>query len=115
MYAKCGSIADAVQLFNHASDKFASIAPWNAMIRSLAVHGYAHMSLDLFSQLQRNGIKSNSITFIGVLNACCHTGMVAEGKQHFESMMREFGIQPTIKHYGCMVDLGRAGYLEEVE
>ncbi|PUZ56597.1 hypothetical protein GQ55_5G336700 [Panicum hallii var. hallii] len=116
MYAKCGSIADAVQLFNHASDKLSSISPWNAMICSLAVHGYAHMSLDLFSQLRRTGIKPNSITFIGVLNACCHTGMVAEGKQHFGSMMKEFGIQPTIKHYGCMVDLlGRAGYLEEVE
>ncbi|OEL23600.1 Pentatricopeptide repeat-containing protein [Dichanthelium oligosanthes] len=116
MYAKCGSVADAVQLFNHASDKFSSISPWNAMICSLAVHGYAHMSLDLFWQLQRTDIKPNSVTFIGVLNACCHTGMVAEGKQYFESMMREFGIQPTIKHYGCMVDLlGRAGYLEEAE
>ena len=100
-------VADAVQLFNLASDKFSSISPWNAMI-----HGYAHMSLEL----QKTGIKPNLITFIGVLNACCHTGMVAEGKQHFESMMREFGIQPTIKHYGCMVDLlGRAGYMEEVE
>ncbi|CAL5016209.1 unnamed protein product [Urochloa decumbens] len=116
MYAKCGSISDAVQLFNHSSDKFSSISPWNAMICSLAVHGYAHMSLDLFSQLQRTDIKPNSITFIGVLNACCHTGMVTEGKQHFESMTRRFGIQPTIKHYGCMVDLlGRAGYLEEAE
>ncbi|KAF8673896.1 hypothetical protein HU200_048343 [Digitaria exilis] len=116
MYAKCGSLADAVQLFNHYSDKFSSISPWNAMICSLAVHGYAHMSLDLFSQLQRTDIKPNSITFIGVLNACCHTGMVAEGKHHFESMMRVYGIQPTIKHYGCMVDLlGRAGYLEEAE
>ncbi|CAL5068611.1 unnamed protein product [Urochloa decumbens] len=116
MYAKRGSISDAVQLFNHASDKFSSISPWNAMICSLAVHGYAHMSLDLFSQLQRTNIKPNSITFVGVLNACCHTGMVTEGKQHFESMTRQFGIQPTIKHYGCMVDLlGRAGYLEEAE
>jgi pentatricopeptide repeat protein len=115
MYAKCGSIADAVQLFNHASDKFSSISPWNAMICSLAVHGYAHMSLDLFSHLQRTDIKPNSITFVGVLNACCHTGMVSEGKQYFE-FMRKFGIQPTIKHYGCMVDLlGRAGYLEEAE
>ncbi|RCV46425.1 hypothetical protein SETIT_9G530700v2 [Setaria italica] len=115
MYAKCGSITDALQLFNHASDKFSSISPWNAMICSLAVHGYVHMSLDLFSHLQRTDIKPNSITFIGVLNACCHTGMVTEGKQHFESM-RQFGVQPTIKHYGCMVDLlGRAGYLEEAE
>ncbi|XP_062211142.1 pentatricopeptide repeat-containing protein At5g19020, mitochondrial-like [Phragmites australis] len=116
MYAKRGNIADAVQLFNLANDQFSSVSPWNAMICSLAIHGYAHMSLDLFSQLQRTNIKPNSITFIGVLNACCHTGMVAEGKLHFKSMMREYGIQPTIKHYGCMVDLlGRAGYLEEAE
>ena len=114
MYAKCGSIADAVQLFNHASDKFASIAPRNAMICSLAVHGYAHMSLDLFSQLQRIGIKPNSITFIGVL--CMLSYWYSSWrKTTFESMMKEFTIQPTIKYYGCMVDLGRAGYLEEVE
>lgn len=116
MYAKCGNVAHAVQLFNHASDNFSSVSPWNAMICNLAIHGYAHMSLDLFSQLQKTGIKPNSITFIGVLNACCHTGMVAEGKHHFESMTREYGIQPTMKHYGCMVDLlGRAGYLKEAE
>lgn len=116
MYAKCGSIADAVQFFNHVNDKFSSVSPWNAMICSLAIHGYAHMSLDLFSQLQRTSIKPNSITFIGVLSACCHAGTVTKGKYYFESMTREYGIQPTIKHYGCMVDLlGRAGYLEEAE
>ncbi|KAL6888446.1 hypothetical protein ACP4OV_009472 [Aristida adscensionis] len=115
MYAKRGSIVDAVQLFNHINDKFSSVSPWNSMICSLAIHGYADMSLDLFSQLQRTNIKPNSITFVGVLSACCHAGMVAEGKHHFESM-REYGIQPTIKHYGCVVDLlCRAGYLEEAE
>ena len=116
MYAKHGSIIDAVQFLNHVNDRFSSVSPWNAMICSLAIHGYAHMSVDLFSQLQRANIKPNTITFIGVLNACCHAGMVAEGKHHFESMKREYGIQPTIKHYSCMVDLlGRARYLEEAE
>ncbi|GJN31837.1 hypothetical protein PR202_gb20286 [Eleusine coracana subsp. coracana] len=116
MYAKRGSIANAVHFFNYANDQFSSVSPWNAMICSLAIHGYAHMSLDLFLQLQTTNIKPNSITFIGVLNACCHAGMVDDGKHHFESMERKYGIQPTIKHYGCMVDLlGRAGYLEEAE
>lgn len=116
MYAKCGSVADAVLLFNHVKEKLSSLSPWNAMICSLAIHGHAHMSLELFSQLQSSNIKPNSITYIGVLNACCHAGMVTEGKHHFESMRREYGIPPTIKHYGCMVDLlGRAGYLEEAE
>lgn len=116
MYSKFGSIADAVQLFSHVKRKSSSVSPWNAMICGLAIHGHAHMSLELFSQLQITSIKPNSITYIGVLNACCHAGMVAKGKYHFESMRREYGIQPTIKHYGCMVDLlGRAGYLEEAE
>lgn len=116
MYAKCGSVADAVQVFSYVKRKSSSVSPWNAIICSLAIHGHANMSLQLFSQLQSTSIKPNSVTYIGVLNACCHAGLVTEGKQHFESMSREYGIQPTIKHYGCMVDLlGRAGHLEEAE
>jgi pentatricopeptide repeat protein len=116
MYAKCGSVADAVQVFSYVKCKSSSVSPWNAIICSLAIHGHAHMSLDLFSQLQSTNIKPNSVTYIGVLNACCHAGLVTEGKHHFESMRREYGIQPTIKHYGCMVDLlGRAGHLQEAE
>uniref|UniRef100_A0A0D9WQS5 Pentacotripeptide-repeat region of PRORP domain-containing protein n=1 Tax=Leersia perrieri TaxID=77586 RepID=A0A0D9WQS5_9ORYZ len=116
VYAKCGSVSDAIQLFNHVKDKSFSVSPWNAIISNLAIHGYAIMALELFSQLQHTNIRPNSITYIGVLNACCHAGMVAEGKRHFESMRMEYGIQPEIKHYGCMVDLFcRAGYLEEAE
>uniref|UniRef100_A0ACD5X8P3 Uncharacterized protein n=1 Tax=Avena sativa TaxID=4498 RepID=A0ACD5X8P3_AVESA len=116
MYAKCGSVADAVQVFSYVKRKSSSVSPWNAIICSLAIHGHAHMSLGLFSQLQSTNIKPNSVTYIGVLNACCHAGLVTEGEHHFESMRREYGIQPTIKHYGCMVDLlGRAGHLEEAE
>ncbi|CAM0876254.1 unnamed protein product [Alopecurus aequalis] len=116
MYAKCGSIADAFQLFSYVKHKSSSVSPWNAIICSLAIHGHAYRSLELFTQLQSINIKPNSVTYIGVLNACCHAGLVAEGKHHFESMRREYGIQPTVKHYGCMVDLlGRAGHLEEAE
>ncbi|XP_006644150.1 pentatricopeptide repeat-containing protein At5g19020, mitochondrial [Oryza brachyantha] len=116
VYAKCGSVADAVQLFNHVKHKSFSVSPWNAIICNLAIHGYANMSLELFSQLRNTNIKPNSITYLGVLNACCHAGMVAEGKHQLESMRKEYGIQPEIKHYGCMIDLlCRAGYLEEAE
>ncbi|XP_040246819.1 pentatricopeptide repeat-containing protein At5g19020, mitochondrial [Aegilops tauschii subsp. strangulata] len=116
MYAKCGSVADAVQLFSYVKHKLSSVSPWNAIICSLAIHGHAHTSLELFSELQSTNIKPNSVTYIGVLNACCHAGLVTEGRHHFESMRREYGIQPTIKHYGCMVDLlGRAGHLKEAE
>ncbi|OAY74518.1 Pentatricopeptide repeat-containing protein, mitochondrial [Ananas comosus] len=116
MYAKRGSIASAMQVFDNARRSSSSISPWNAIICGLAIHGHAETSLSLFSQLRRTDIRPNSITFIGVLNACCHAGLVGAGRSYFESMKREYGIEPAIKHYGCMVDLlGRAGCLEEAE
>ncbi|XP_072996876.1 pentatricopeptide repeat-containing protein At5g19020, mitochondrial-like isoform X1 [Typha latifolia] len=116
MYAKCGSIPSAMQVFCDIKEKVSSVSPWNAIICGLAIHGRADMSLSMFSELRRTNVKPNSITFIGVLNACCHSGLLAEGRHYFESMKREYDIEPTIKHYGCIVDLlGRAGCVEEAE
>lgn len=116
MYAKCGNIENALQVFNHVRDQASSVSPWNAVICGLAMHGHANMSLRVFSDLQKTNIKPNSITFLGVLSACCHAGLVVTGKRYFESMKSIYKIDPNIKHYGCMVDLlGRAGCLEEAK
>ncbi|XP_057956824.1 pentatricopeptide repeat-containing protein At5g19020, mitochondrial [Malania oleifera] len=116
MYAKCGSINRALDLFYKIRGNVSSVSPWNAIICGLAMHGHADMSLQIFSELQQVHIKLNSITFIGVLSACCHAGLVEVGEQHFMSMKNLYNIDPNIKHYGCMVDLlGRAGRVEEAE
>ncbi|KAL8140176.1 hypothetical protein V2J09_006197 [Rumex salicifolius] len=116
MYAKSGSISTALEFFNQIKDKVTSISPWNAVLCGLAVHGHAHESLSVFEALQGVSIKPNSITFIGVLAACCHAGMVEAGKQYFNIMKSRYNIDPNIKHYGCMVDLlGRSGSLQEAE
>ncbi|KAJ9537287.1 hypothetical protein OSB04_030020 [Centaurea solstitialis] len=116
MYAKCGSIKNALQVFNEVRDNVSSISPWNAIVCGLAMNGHARSALAIFSDLEKSGIRANSITFIGVLSACCHAGLVEEGKRHFESMKSVYGIEPNVKHYGCMVDLlGKAGRLEEAE
>lgn len=116
MYAKHGSIGVAMQVFDHVKEASASASPWNAIICGLAMHGHADMSLSIFSDLQRRNIEPNSITFIGVLSACCHAGLVDSGRCYFELMRIKYKIEPTIKHYGCMIDLlGRAGCLEEAE
>ena len=116
MYAKCGSIETSVDFFYQIRYKIKSISPWNAIICGLAMHGHAKLSLDIFSDLQRCSHKLNSITFIGVLTACCHAGLVDEGRAHFRNMKDIYNINPNIKHYGCMVDLlGRSGRLEEAE
>ncbi|GAB4843474.1 hypothetical protein Ancab_013434 [Ancistrocladus abbreviatus] len=116
MYAKCGSISSALELFNHIRYMATSVSPWNSIIGALAMHGHANLSLKIFTDLQGVGIKPNSITFLGVLTACCHAGLVDAGKAYFKSMVSLYKIYPNIKHYGCMVDLlGRAGCLQEAE
>ncbi|PIN20628.1 hypothetical protein CDL12_06690 [Handroanthus impetiginosus] len=116
MYAKCGSINSALEVFYQNREKAKDVSPWNAIICGLAMHGHAEASLRIFSDLQSRNISPNSITFIGVLSACCHAGLVEVGEEHFKSMKTIYGLEPNIKHYGCMVDLlGRAGRLTEAE
>ncbi|KAJ4961336.1 hypothetical protein NE237_021246 [Protea cynaroides] len=113
MYAKCGAIDNARQVFNKMCKR--NIVSWNSMILGLAMHGYADDALELFSEMMEGKLETpNDITFLGVLCACSHRGLVDEGKYYFDIMNREYQVQPTIKHYGCMVDLlGRAGFVME--
>lgn len=112
MYAKCGSIVQALQVFYKSQVK--DIYCWNAMIYGLALHGQGYAALELFDKMRRKLVKPDDITFIGLLNACGHSGLVQEGCQLFNSMQEDFGISPKLEHYGCTVDLlGRAGHLDQ--
>ncbi|CAN6482442.1 unnamed protein product [Victoria cruziana] len=112
MYCKCGDLDDACHVFDDMQER--DIVSWNAMIAGYAMHGKSKEALQLFSELIELGFQPTDITFIGLLNACSHAGLVNEGRKYFESMQDKFGIEPKIEHYGCMVDLlGRAGLLDE--
>ncbi|XP_057983542.1 pentatricopeptide repeat-containing protein At5g06540-like [Malania oleifera] len=113
MYARNGAISMAKKVFDSMRER--NIATWNAMICGLAAHGHAE-ALHLFQMLEREQVAPNDITFVGVLSACCHQGLVDAGRKVFYSMRQVYGLEPKIEHYGCMVDiLGRAGRLEEAE
>ncbi|GLT56516.1 hypothetical protein SLA2020_295520 [Shorea laevis] len=112
MYAKCGSIKMALEVFQGMREKH--VTTWNSVILGLAFHGYADESIKLFTEMQRSKVRPNEITFIGVLVACSHAGRVKEGRQYFKLMRDRYNIEPNIRHYGCMVDmLGRSGLLNE--
>ncbi|PKU72595.1 pentatricopeptide repeat-containing protein At4g33170 isoform X1 [Dendrobium catenatum] len=114
MYAKCGNIDDSFLLFKRMNSK--SIASWNAMILGFAQHGNGIVALNLFKQMELDGIKPDKITFIGVISACSHAGLVFEAYNYFNSMSRDYAIEPEVEHYSCLVDvLGRAGLLIEAE
>ncbi|GMI73313.1 EMBRYO DEFECTIVE 3102, ORGANELLE TRANSCRIPT PROCESSING 82 [Hibiscus trionum] len=114
MYSKCGGIDSAVTVFETICRK--KLGHWTAIIVGLSIHGMAEHALKLFLEMCRIGVKPNAVTFVGVLNACSHTGMINDGRGYFNMMINEYGIKPTIEHYGCLVDIFcRAGYLEEAK
>ncbi|KAA0059090.1 hypothetical protein IC582_003356 [Cucumis melo] len=114
MYAKCGNIKKAIQVFEEMPGR--NSLTWTAIICGLALHGQAHAAISYFSEMISIGLVPDEITFIGVLSACCHGGLVDQGRDYFYQMSSKFGISPKLKHYSCLVDLlGRAGFLEEAE
>lgn len=111
MYSKCGSLEEARKMFNSTIQRDA--ACWNSMIFTYAQHGEAKEALNMFEKMINDGLKPNNVTFVGVLSACSHVGLVEEGLRHFYSMSM-YGIEPEMEHYVCMVSLlGRAGKLLE--
>ncbi|KAK2665074.1 hypothetical protein Ddye_003648 [Dipteronia dyeriana] len=111
MYGKCGRLDDAMSLFYQMPRR--NSVPWNAIISCHGVHGNGDKALKLFREMLDEGVKPDHITFVSLLSACSHSGLVSEGQWCFHMMQEECGIKPHLKHYGCMVDLfGRAGQLE---
>lgn len=112
LYAKCGSIRESQKLFHEMEER--NVVSWTSLIVGLAVNGFGKEALELFKGLEREGLVPSEITFVGVLYACSHCGMVDEGFNYFNRMKEEYGIVPRIEHYGCMVDLlGRSGKVKE--
>lgn len=114
MYAKCGELRLALEVFNEMEMK--PVSCWNAMIMGLAVHGDCERALEMFDSMkaEHDDHKPNRVTFIALLIACSHKGLVAEGRHFFSLMVTKYKIMPDLKHYGCMIDLlSRWGFLEE--
>ncbi|KAF9600244.1 hypothetical protein IFM89_005068 [Coptis chinensis] len=114
MYAKCGSISDADRVFLRMRRK--DVFSWTAMITGYAHHGMATESLEHFEKMEQDAIKPNGVTFLGVLTACAHAGLVQRGIRYFSSMSQGYGLNPSIEHYACVIDLfARSGQLEQAE
>ncbi|KAL9327830.1 hypothetical protein ACSQ67_002833 [Phaseolus vulgaris] len=110
-YARCGSLALSEQVFDEMGNR--DLVSWNSMLKSHAIHGKAKDALELF---QRMEVCPDSATFVALLSACSHVGLVDEGVKLFNSMSDDHCIVPQLDHYSCMVDLyGRAGKIVEAE
>lgn len=112
MYCKCGLLGEAVDVFKKMVSK--DVKSWTAMILGYGMHGEARDAILIFYQMAEEGFRHDEVTFLAVLSACSHGGLVTEGTSFFKMMIQDYGLKPKLEHYGCMIDLfGRAGLLEE--
>ncbi|PON97494.1 Tetratricopeptide-like helical domain containing protein [Trema orientale] len=112
LYAKCGCIEIAKEIFDSSSDK--NLCTWNAMLVGFSMHGLGQLSLNYFTRMIEAGVKPDGVSFLGVLVGCSHAGLVDEARKLFNDMESVYMVSREQKHYGCMADLlGRAGLIEE--
>ncbi|CAD6207702.1 unnamed protein product [Miscanthus lutarioriparius] len=114
MYSRSGDLMSAWFAFQRLEEKDA--ITWTSIVQAFANHGFGYHALQGFAQMLRHGYKPSSTTFTAVLSACRHAGLVEKGRNMFKSTYHVYGVEPTIEHYSCLVDLlGRAGYVREAK
>ncbi|PKA66337.1 Pentatricopeptide repeat-containing protein [Apostasia shenzhenica] len=113
MYSKCGRLDLARDVFDLMNCR--DIVSWNAMLGGYALHGVGEGAMNLFSYMKNESIRPDSVSFLSVLSACRHAGLVEQGRKVFYSMSSEYSLEPNHKHYACLIDLlSRAGHFDEV-
>ncbi|GJQ97105.1 pentatricopeptide repeat-containing protein [Tanacetum coccineum] len=115
MYSKCGEVDEARSFFDTMPVK--NTITWNEMIHGYAQNGRGEEGVSLYEEMiNQSGVKPDAITFIAVLTACSHSGLIDHGIIIFNSMLEEHGVERISDHYTCIIDaLGRAGRFQEIE
>lgn len=112
MYFKCSSPYEGHLVFDKSLER--NVITWTGLISGYGYNGRVEEVLRSFHRMINEGFRPNYVTFLAVLSACVHGGLVEEGRKYFSLMTRDYGIRPIGKHYAAIVDLlGRAGRLEE--
>lgn len=112
MYARCGTLENSKKIFNCVKKRDKIL--WTSMINANGMHGCGNVAIGLFKKMTDENIIPDHITFLALLYACSHSGLIAEGKRFFAIMKHEYQLEPWPEHYSCLVDLlGRSNCLEE--
>jgi pentatricopeptide repeat protein len=112
MYAKCGAVEEAFGVFKCLPER--DLVSWTSMITAYGSHGRVYEALEVFAKMLLSNVKPDRVTFLAILSACSHAGLVDDGLYHFNQMINVYGIIPRLEHYSCLISLlGRAGRLHE--
>ncbi|KAG5540747.1 hypothetical protein RHGRI_020850 [Rhododendron griersonianum] len=114
MYSKCGDIDNAKKVFDLMPHP--DLVSWTSLINGYSQHGQPNEALQLFELLLKSGTKPDRITFVGVLSACTHAGLVDKGLEYFHSIECKHGLKHSTDHYACLIDLlSRSRRFKEAE
>ncbi|XP_021749165.1 pentatricopeptide repeat-containing protein At4g14050, mitochondrial-like [Chenopodium quinoa] len=114
MYAKCSDLLAAKGIFSCMYER--DVVSWTSIIVGMAQHGQAKEALALYDEMVIGGVKPNEVTFLGLIYACSHVGLVNKGRHFFDTMVQDYGMKPSLHHYTCLLDvLSRSGHLDEAE
>ncbi|XP_059460468.1 putative pentatricopeptide repeat-containing protein At3g15130 [Corylus avellana] len=112
MYLKCGLTDEAEQLFGEIPVR--NVVSWTVMITGYGKHGLGKKAMHLFNKMQSDDIEPDGVTYLAMLSACSHSGLIEESHEYFSRLCSDPRVKPRVEHYACMVDLlGRAGRLKE--
>jgi pentatricopeptide repeat protein len=112
MYVRFGMLVKAQQVFERIPAR--DVVSWNSLLAGYSRWGEVSETLHHFERMRSGGVKPDSVTFLTVLNVCCHAGLLDKGQTYYEAMIKEYGIVPTVEHHTCIIDLfGRAAQLEK--
>ena len=113
MYGKCGDINDALHVFLNTPQR--DVILWTSIIIAYAQEGEGWKAIQFFYLMQCEGVPPNEVTFVTVLLACSHAGLVSEGMQCV-SLITQCGVKLVDEHMLCLIDMrGRAGQMDEAE
>ncbi|KAL1188271.1 Pentatricopeptide repeat-containing protein [Cardamine amara subsp. amara] len=114
MYVKCGEIDNGVVLFDGMLER--DVVSWTGIIVGFGQNGRVKEAIRYFQEIINSGVEPNEVTFLGLLSGCRHSGLLEEARSILESMKSEYGLEPYLEHYYCVVDLlGQAGRFQEVK
>ncbi|XAR49525.1 hypothetical protein NMG60_11032760 [Bertholletia excelsa] len=114
MYSRSGCLDESVKAFSERRED--DVVLWSSMIAAYGFHGKGEEAIELFNQMEKEGLEANDVTFLSLLYACSHCGLKDEGIKFLKLMVENYGLKPQLEHYTCVVDLlGRSGCLEEAE
>ncbi|MCL7025540.1 hypothetical protein MKW94_013469 [Papaver nudicaule] len=112
MYSKCGELSTSREIFSRAKQK--DLVSWNCMIAAYSHHGCGREAIQLMNEMRNLGFRPNDVTYVGILSACSHSGLVDEGMKFFDELVKDGSIELKEDHYACLVDLcGRSGKLQQ--